>query len=500
MKRLLLLTVTIFTISTLTAQSIESFQERARREFEQFEQQNAAEYDNFRQRANATYAEFLKHAWREMGLEQPIKPPKIDPPVQPVAPQLPPREADKPINPKPLIFKGISRVDPPKVTPFPRYEIPEVKPEQEPFMLPMPVNFFGESCTVRLKSGVGEVKLPVPTNQYISEAWKQLSDGRFDPMFADCMAIREKLKLNDWGYFQLAKRVAEEFCETKNSNDSKILQAFLMTQAGYKIRMGRYNNKLFLLFPCDERISGKCFIRFNDNPTPFYLLDEDAALAQRITLCEVCDAAFPGEMGFSIDLPTLPELPFASSVMRVHKSTRYPDLRVDFEANKNLIDFFNTYPQAPWKTFALGSLSERTKQTIYPLLKKAIEGKSEVVAANIIINFVQTGFQYKTDGEQFGRERSLFGDESFYYPFCDCEDRAILYSILMRDLLGVKAALIYYPGHLATAICFSEGKVYGDYVEVGGDKYTICDPTYIGASVGMTMPNMNNAEAEVILI
>ena len=70
----------------------------------------------------------------------------------------------------------------------------------------------------------------------------------------------------------------------------------------------------------------------------------------------------------------------------------------------------------------------------------------------------------------------------------------------MRDLLGVKAALIYYPGHLATAICFSEGKVYGDYVEVGGDKYTICDPTYIGASVGMTMPNMNNAEAEVILI
>lgn len=298
MKRLLLLTVTIFTISTLTAQSFESFQERARREFEQFEQQNAAEYDNFRQRANATYAEFLKHAWREMGLEKPIKPPKIDPPVQPVAPQLPPREADKPINPKPLIFKGISRVDPPKVTPFPRYEIPEVKPEQEPFMLPMPVNFFGESCTVRLKPGVGEVKLPVPTNQYISEAWKQLSDGRFDPMFADCMAIREKLKLNDWGYFQLAKRVAEEFCETKNSNDSKILQAFLMTQAGYKIRMGRYNNKLFLLFPCDERISGKCFIRFNDNPTPFYLLDEDAALAQRITLCEVCDAAFPGEMGF----------------------------------------------------------------------------------------------------------------------------------------------------------------------------------------------------------
>lgn len=500
MKRLTILLSAILAIGSLSAQRNLSFEERARKEFEQFKQQNTTTYDNFRQKANATYAEFLKHAWHEMGLEQALEPPKVDPPVQPVAPPPPQRDADKPIDPKPLVFKGISRIDPPKVTPFPRYDIPEVKPEQEPFLLPMPFTFFGESCTVRLKPGTGEVKLPVPSNQNISNAWKELSDGRYDAMFADCMAIREKLKLNDWGYFQLSKRVAEEYCEAKNSNNSKILQAFLMTQAGYKIRMGRYNDKLFLLFPCDEIISGKCFIRFNDNPTPFYLLDEDAALAQRISMCDVCDAAFPGEMGFSIDLPQLPELPFASSVARVHKAARYPDLRVDFEANKNLVDFFNTYPQAPWKTFALGSLSEHTKQAIYPILKKAIAGKDEIAAANILINFVQTGFQYKTDGEQFGRERSLFGDESLYYPFCDCEDRAILFSILMRDLLGLKAALIHYPGHLATAICFSNGKVYGDYIEVGGNKYTICDPTYIGANVGMTMPNMNNAEAEVILI
>ena len=169
MKRLLLILATTFTISTLSAQS---FQEIAQREFEQFKQQTTAEFDNFRQKANAAYAEFLKHAWREMGLEQAIEPPKVDPPVQPVAPQIPPRDADKPINPKPLVFKGISRVDPPKVTPFPRYEIPEVKPDEEPFLLPMPFTFFGESCTVRLKPGTGEVKLPVPTNQYISDAWK----------------------------------------------------------------------------------------------------------------------------------------------------------------------------------------------------------------------------------------------------------------------------------------------------------------------------------------
>ena len=118
----------------------------------------------------------------------------------------------------------------------------------------------------------------------------------------------------------------------------------------------------------------------------------------------------------------------------------------------------------------------------------------------MIINLIQTGFEYKTDHEQFGQERSLFGDESLFYAYCDCEDRAILYSILVRDLLGLKAALLHYPGHLAAAVCFSDGKVYGDYLEVNGDKYTVCDPTYIGATIGMTMHTMKNSEAEVILL
>ena len=497
MKRLFITISALFIALSAAAQSpsTDNFFEKARQEFEQFNQQSKKAYDDFRQRANATYAEFLKHAWKEVGMEEPIEPPKVDPPVQPVAPPLPPREADKPLNPKPLSFKSALPMNPPKVTPFPKYEIPKPEPKEEPFLLPMPVNYFGTTCNIRLKMGTGEVKLPIPDNNSVSTAWTELSDGRFDIMFSDCMEIRKNLKLNDWGYFQLAKKVAEEFCESKNSNNSKILQAFLMTQAGYKIRMGRYNNKLFLLFPVSEPVNGKSFVRIDNQQ--YYMLDDDAALAKSIY---ICDAAFPGEIGFSLDMPEVPELKVSTSISRVHKSRKYPDLSIEIEPNMNLISFFNTYPQAPWKTFAYGSLSQRTKDIIYPVIRKAIEGKSESAAANMIINLIQTGFEYKTDHEQFGQERSLFGDESLFYAYCDCEDRAILYSILVRDLLGLKAALLHYPGHLAAAVCFSDGKVYGDYLEVNGDKYTVCDPTYIGATIGMTMHTMKNSEAEVILL
>jgi hypothetical protein len=66
-------------------------------------------------------------------------------------------------------------------------------------------------------------------------------------------------------------------------------------------------------------------------------------------------------------------------------------------------------------------------------------------------------------------------------------------------LLGLKVVLVYYPGHLATAIHFTND-VRGDYLMLNGRRYTVCDPTYIGASIGMTMPGMDNSKATVILL
>ena len=95
----------------------------------------------------------------------------------------------------------------------------------------------------------------------------------------------------------------------------------------------------------------------------------------------------------------------------------------------------------------------------------------------------------------FGDLAGLLG----YYPYCDCEDRSILFSRLVRDLMGLDVVLIYYPGHLATAVKFSS-EVKGDYITYQGDRYTVCDPTYINAPVGMTMPDMDNASAFVVVL
>lgn len=152
-----------------------------------------------------------------------------------------------------------------------------------------------------------------------------------------------------------------------------------------------------------------------------------------------------------------------------------------------------------WAIYANTPMADDVKEQLYPQLRSFISGKSLLESANILLNWVQTGFEYEYDNKVWGGDRVFFAEESLYYPYCDCEDRAILYTRLVRDLLGLKCILVFYPGHLACAVNFPDA-VNGDYLLLEGKKYIVTDPTYIGAPVGETMPDMNNSKAKVILL
>jgi Cu/Ag efflux pump CusA len=61
--------------------------------------------------------------------------------------------------------------------------------------------------------------------------------------------------------------------------------------------------------------------------------------------------------------------------------------------------------------------------------------------------------------------------------------------------------LVYYPNsHLATAVKFNNQNISGDYLIIDGEKYLICDPTYINANLGMAMPNLRNVPVEILML
>ena len=154
-------------------------------------------------------------------------------------------------------------------------------------------------------------------------------------------------------------------------------------------------------------------------------------------------------------------------------------------------------PVQPSFETILSSLSSKSRISPNRSLIVTVSLYSEFPSKSSIFG---SPIRLNADNARFpGPLRTYFPDESLYYPYCDCEDRSILFSRLIRDLLGLPCVLVYYPGHLATAVCFSES-VNGDYIIVNGKRFVVCDPTYIGASVGATMPNMDNSTAKVIIL
>ena len=402
-------------------------------------------------------------------------------------------DEDKSIESSPVPIKDV--VTPPEPEPQPE---PVSPIEEQPVVEESKVGFVycGTECKVRFGDDC-RFRLGCCDNEELAEAWTMLAAGKYDNMIIDCLALREKMQLSDWAYMNMLVSMAEACLG--ESNEAVLLSAFAYCQSGYRMRIGRAGGRLYLLFASKHSIFDKPY--YDIDGEKFYPLNCDADQMQ------ICGASFPNEQSLSLYVPQRQLFAFDETQARTLASERYSDMKFSVSVNKNLIEFYKTYPTSTvgenfmtrWAMYANTPMEKEITERLYPVIKKKTGGLNQPDAVNKILNWVQTAFVYEYDDKVWGCDRAFFPEESLFYPYCDCEDRSILFTRLVRDLLGLKCALVYYPGHLASAVCFSE-VVNGDYITIDGERYTICDPTYIGAPVGLTMPDMDNQKASVILL
>ena len=416
-----------------------------------------------------------------------VKPEPAPQPVVEPAPAPQPKEEPKPI----LVKKEVVKV--PKPAPQPEPLAP-VEPKEEIPHEVCSVTFYGTKVSVGFPTNE-TFKLAGLSEKQLAKAWTQLSNEAYDVTLNNALAMRKKLALCDWGYIEMLQAISEK--KYGKTNEAVFMQAFLLSQSGYKIRLATDDKQLYLLVATQHNLFSM----------PFFILDGNKfyALNCKSQELSICKAKFDQEKAISMQLRQ--EQKLATKNTEVRKLTSKYGVTAQVSVNKNMIDFFNDYPSAyigndattRWAVYANTPLEKSIKETLYPTLKKATAGLSERDAVNKILNFVQTAFVYEYDEEVWGGDRAFFATETLHYPYADCEDRSILFSRLVRDILGLDVVLIYYPGHLATAVAFTQ-EVYGDYLMHNNRKYIVCDPTYINAPLGRTMPGMNNQEAQIIIL
>lgn len=323
----------------------------------------------------------------------------------------------------------------------------------------------------------------------IANAYEALCTSDYKALLKDLISIKEEVLFNDWALFMLVKQVAETYCSTYN--ESIVMRQFLLNEMGYKVRMARKanENKMVLYVATDCQIYSSIFIMQggqkyydldNKRPYAFYMCEKDSPKAKN---------------SVSMHWKTTPILE-GERVTSTHQSSNN-SCQTTVSIPKALIEFYKTYPQCDYSVYTKAQVDTTVEDAILSSLAPLVANKNEKEAANILLNFVQTAFQYATDDEQFGYEKPFFVEELFYYPYSDCEDRSVLYAYLIKKLLKLDVVYLDYPNHIATAVRFNED-VNGDYLIVNGQRYTVCDPTYVGATIGMTMPMFKTVTANVL--
>lgn len=495
-------------MSVLTVYGQGRVKDSYRKSYDEFVLRAYKDYYDFRRKAIAEYTAFVRRAWTEMGAE----PPKEMPKEEVVMPMLVP-EADEETNSwfsklfskskdKQKIKKEKKRVDKKNIQ-LPTNKVidipPVVKqpePEREVKSIPLKAHsykdfsIFGTKCRVR----IGEncvFKLPSVNQNDVADAIDHVfANPYFDNLLHDCLAERKKHNFSDWAYYQMLTKLTDTFYGPK-SNEATLVLAFLYSQSGYLMRLARGGDTLYMLAASAYYLWGKSFCYIDGGW--FYLLD-----GRQCSSFEVCrNAKFRNESPLTLQVSALQHFDKNVTPERTIASKLNDDFSFTIQSNKNYMDYYESFPPASinddfmtkFAIYANTPLEEGLVEQLYPKMKQKLDSLSLLDGVQQILWWVQTGLEYKLDEEIWGRDRAFFGEESLFYPYCDCEDRSILMSHLVRDLLGLDVVLVYYPGHLAMAVNFPND-VEGDYYLHENRKFVVCDPTYIRARVGETMPTM----------
>lgn len=178
--------------------------------------------------------------------------------------------------------------------------------------------------------------------------------------------------------------------------------------------------------------------------------------------------------------------------------TQYIGEDVSVPLNIPCVKFTLDYPQSDLITYHLSDVDSQLKKAVFTSVRYKIlkDSMDPVQAVSFVLTLIQRGFDYKTDYEMFGRAKPLFIEESFFYGSNNCKDRVLVFSWLVKDLLGLDVAMFSYKGHVACGVALPSS-VTGDSFTHDGTRYVMCDPTYIGAPIGATMPKYRDVEPHI---
>ncbi|MFW5688422.1 MAG: hypothetical protein ACOC1U_02530 [Spirochaetota bacterium] len=464
----------------------------AQSSFDEWKQQQDRAFQEFLDEEDAAFRAFLEKEWiafqafvsRGYYEEPKLRdPPRVEDPVKRRPDPAPaPRPAPDPAPP--------ARPEGGRSSTRPADEPPPARTRTER------LSFHGTVLELDVPEAVFALGLASVSPEGFADYWTAAAAAGTDALVEQLRAVAARHRLNDFTYFQLVVDLATALFDSRN--DSAAAAWHLMVASGYDLRIAYSDSALAFLLPSSQTLYGYSFFPAPDRR--YYLFDADGSALRtpgrwRTYEGNHAEATRLVGLGFGggIDLPERlrnEELSF---------SYEREEFTITLPVNEHLVGLLREYPFTDWYVHFAPSVSRSARSELAEQLRRIVRGRSAPEAANLLLRFVQTAFPYQTDQEHFGFEKWQSPEEILYYRYSDCDDRSVLYAYLLENVLGWDdAAVLNYPGHLAVAVPQSRlPGVSGDTVTQNGVRYLVTDPTYIGADIGMAMPQFRNVQPTV---
>jgi len=294
--------------------------------------------------------------------------------------------------------------------------------------------------------------------------------------------------LNDWDYFCLVNNFSRSIYS--NKNEQKIITWFLMQESNFKVKIGYFQDCAEVLFATSEVVYDVPW--FSVNGERYFAFDYPH---NSINTYDI--EYFKGYKYLNIfhEKPLLLEEQKEDKTLTFTFQGRTCNLNLSYD--RKYVDYYSSYPAIAAEYYFALPVSLTFKESVERNILPELQGKSSFEALHFLLSMVQYGFDYKTDAVHFGREKYMVPDEILFYGFSDCDDRSIIFSHLVKDLLDRDVIALDFNGHICTGVEVRDPSEGGNLVH-DGRKYLVCDPTYTGAIPGLVMPPFQIKDAVVI--
>jgi hypothetical protein len=346
------------------------------------------------------------------------------------------------------------------------------------------VDLYGHLLTFDLQSGfyrqsdecLNEANLRASVERF-------MDDAQSDSLIRQMNRYASELNMDDMAFVLLLNKVTNALLKDGSPNCKTLFKYAILQKIGFDVFIGYsehsvtlYGRTNFLIDNClfIERGHKKYFdLSFNQQEQPhneqlFVIRHQGKSLP--IVMNMITPPAFNARKGKKV-------IPFD-----------YDGYVYFFTAkvNQSLVEYYKELPTINISTVYLNyGLSAMAAESLVKEIRQATSCLNTTESVNFLLKFVQSAFEYKKDEQVYGQEKFSFPEETITNMYSDCEDKAMLFAVLVNKVLGLKTVALYYKDaeHINIAVQNWNEKVKGNFSFKNQD-YIVCEPSGKGFNLG----------------